>query len=278
MAKTLADLLGPVTANPTQMRLADAMRNAYARPKVEGGSGALNYGAGLLGMVPGIGDALGFANDVNQMRKDPEQRTPMNMGLAALGLIPFVPPAVSYGLGKFAKARGVDIAPLPTGPAASQAGAIVYHGSPHKFDQFDLSAARRGVDGIWATDSKPYAEMMAGKSGNTYKVDANIQNPYVFDIMEEAKRTADQIGIAPPANPLEAQELLAGGMGWDSVVSDALHEAKRKGHDVLQIKNFNDGYASNPFDTTNAYVFPSSETLKILERNGQSLADALRKR
>jgi hypothetical protein len=90
----LAELLrtGPVTANPRQMRLAEIMRGAYKRPQVEGASGALGFGAAALSPVPIAGDLFGFANDVNQMRQNPEERTPLNMGLAALGLIPFVPP------------------------------------------------------------------------------------------------------------------------------------------------------------------------------------------
>ena len=123
----------------------------------------------MLAAVPGIGDALGFANDVNQMRQNPEQRTGMNMGLAALGLIPFVPPAVSYGLGRFAKSRGVEIAPAPSGPAASQAGAIVYHGSPHRFDKFDSSKIGTGEGaqsfghGLYLAESKDLADVYRKK-------------------------------------------------------------------------------------------------------------------
>lgn len=81
----------PVTANFPQMRLAEIARSAYARPQAQGASGALEFGAGALGAVPFFGDVLGFANDVNQMRINPEQRTGMNMGLAAAGLLPIVP-------------------------------------------------------------------------------------------------------------------------------------------------------------------------------------------
>lgn len=81
----------PVTANFPQMRLAEIARNAYARPQAQGASGALEFGAGALSAMPFFGDVLGFANDINQMRINPEQRTGMNMGMAALGLLPLVP-------------------------------------------------------------------------------------------------------------------------------------------------------------------------------------------
>ena len=158
-----------MTANARLMAQALRNRQAYERNSAQGASGALEYGAGMLAAVPGIGDALGFANDVNQMRQNPEQRTGMNMGLAALGLIPFVPPAVSYGLGRFAKARGVEIAPPPSGPAASQAGAIVYHGSPYKFDKFDASKIGTGEGaqayghGLYMAESKDLADVYRKK-------------------------------------------------------------------------------------------------------------------
>ena len=77
--KTRAELLrdaetagGAVAANPRALAQALRSRRAYDRPQYEGASGALEYAAGVLGGVPGIGDVAGFANDVNQMRRDPE--------------------------------------------------------------------------------------------------------------------------------------------------------------------------------------------------------------
>lgn len=113
---------GAVTANPRILRQAARNRQAYERPQAQGTGGAMEFAANVLMPVPIAGDIAGFANDVRQMYIDPETRTKLNMGLAALGLIPFVPPAVSYGLGKLAQARGVSIAPGPRGPGASQAG------------------------------------------------------------------------------------------------------------------------------------------------------------
>jgi len=41
--------------------------------------------------IPGIGDAMGLAADARMFMQQPETRTPLNFGLSALGLLPFVP-------------------------------------------------------------------------------------------------------------------------------------------------------------------------------------------
>lgn len=125
------DVTGPARVNQNIARQVQRSRQAFARPQAaQGARGAIDYAAGITAGLPIIGDLFGLGRDIAQFRAEPESRTPLNFGLAALGLIPFVPPAVSYGLGRFAQSRGVEIAPPPSGPAASQAGAIVYHGSP----------------------------------------------------------------------------------------------------------------------------------------------------
>lgn len=129
----------PVTANAKM--LAQSLK-ARQQPRTQlTGQGLLDTAAIGLSPVPFIGDALGLAADASRFYNEPESRTPLNFGLAALGLIPFVPPLVSAGLGKFAQSQGKTLtAPSMTGPARNQAGAIVYHGSPHKFDQFNVNS------------------------------------------------------------------------------------------------------------------------------------------
>jgi hypothetical protein len=133
----------PVTANAKM--LAQSLK-ARQQPRTQlTGQGLLDTAAVGLSPVPVIGDALGLAADASRFYNEPESRTPLNFGLAALGLIPFVPPLVSAGLGKFAQSQGKALtAPSMSGPARNQAGAIVYHGSPHKFDQFDSSKIGTG--------------------------------------------------------------------------------------------------------------------------------------
>jgi len=131
----------PATSNRNM--LAQSLK-ARQQPRTQlTGQGLLDTAAIGLSPVPVIGDALGLAADASRFYNEPESRTPLNFGLAALGLIPFVPPLVSAGLGKFAQSQGKSLA-APTGPARKQAGAIVYHGSPHKFDQFDSSKIGTG--------------------------------------------------------------------------------------------------------------------------------------
>ena len=137
-------LLSPATAN--QNMLAQALKARQTNPRTQlNGQGLLDTAAIGLSPVPVIGDLLGLGADANRFINEPESRTPLNFGLAALGLIPFVPPLVSAGLGKFAQSQGKTLsAPSMTGPGKNQAGAIVYHGSPHKFDQFDSSKIGTG--------------------------------------------------------------------------------------------------------------------------------------
>jgi len=78
--------------------------------------------AGLIGAsmlpVPVVSDAAGFAGDVLGMIKRPEDRTAANAGMAALGLLPFVP---AFG-----------------------ATVRAYHGSPHDFDRFSVDKIGTG--------------------------------------------------------------------------------------------------------------------------------------
>ena len=137
------DPLRAQTSNPKMLAQALKARQTTPRNALTG-QGLLDTAAIGLSPIPVIGDLLGLGADANRFINEPESRTPLNFGLAALGLIPFVPPLVSAGLGKFAQSQGKTLAQAPTGPARNQAGAIVYHGSPHKFDAFDSSKIGTG--------------------------------------------------------------------------------------------------------------------------------------
>ena len=74
--------------------------------------------AALLTMgIPGLGDVLGLAADTRMLSQEPESRTPLNFGLSAMGLLPFVP---SLGMVK------------------------AFHGTPHKVDKFRLDKIGTG--------------------------------------------------------------------------------------------------------------------------------------
>ncbi len=69
-------------------------------------------------LMPGIGDVVGPVQDAQMFLTDPESRTPLNYGLASLGALPFLPSLA---------------APIKA-----------FHGSPHKFDRFDMSKIGTG--------------------------------------------------------------------------------------------------------------------------------------
>jgi hypothetical protein len=85
-------LLGPSFGNPLIARQVATQRAAYPRQQLTTPQQALDLGAGITSMVPGLGDAMGLAADLNRYRVEPESRTLPNFGLSALGLLPFVPP------------------------------------------------------------------------------------------------------------------------------------------------------------------------------------------
>lgn len=98
----------PVTVNQSLLQKIAAQRSAYPRRQLTTTQDALDFGAGVTGLVPGIGDAMGLAADVHRYATEPESRTIGNYGLSLLGLLPFMP------------------------------GLTVFHGSPYRFNKFDM--------------------------------------------------------------------------------------------------------------------------------------------
>lgn len=106
-------MLPPVTANEQMMR--QFARQRAGRTVLDTPQQALDLGAGMLGMVPIVGDAMGLAADLHRYETDPESRNWLNYGLTGLGLLPFMP------------------------------GMTVFHGSPHKgIKQFDMNKVGTG--------------------------------------------------------------------------------------------------------------------------------------
>jgi len=81
-----------------------------------GGDALTNLGA-LGSFAPVIGDAVGLATDARYLYMNPEERTPLNYGLTAMGALPFVP---------------------------AMSAMTAFHGSPHKFDVFDMKKVGTG--------------------------------------------------------------------------------------------------------------------------------------
>jgi len=126
----LRGMLSPVTANPNMLAQATAARSNQQRNMLSGPTTGAEF-AQNVGMVPGLG-LLGVGGDIAQYIDKPETRGWLPYALTAAGALPF--------LGAMAKMAG----PMPRGLLQSQAGAIAYHGSPHKFDAFDASKIGTG--------------------------------------------------------------------------------------------------------------------------------------
>lgn len=70
--------------------LRDAMPGGVLNPEVTS-QGLLDTAALTTAPVPVVGDLLGLTADAKRLYENPEERTPMNFGLSALGMLPFVP-------------------------------------------------------------------------------------------------------------------------------------------------------------------------------------------
>jgi len=126
-----------------------------------------NYLGGLLGaasMVPGIGDAAGIAADARMYLTDPKSRTKGNYAMSALGMLPFMP-----------------------------ALATVFHGSPHKFDAFDMSKIGTGEGaqayghGLYLAENpdvaKSYQTALAAERGFSYGGKSGLTRAEVQDMI-----------------------------------------------------------------------------------------------
>lgn len=147
------DSLLPVTANAKMLAQALAARNQPRKQLT--GQGLLDTAAIGLSPVPIVGDALGLAADASRFYNEPESRTPLNFGLAALGMLPFVPSGVGAvkKMTQYEKAHEVaqrnaalpvekgGLGLPPNNTAMDRAKAMGfeggwYHGTTHDFDKF----------------------------------------------------------------------------------------------------------------------------------------------
>jgi len=98
---------------------------------------ALDKAALSTALVPGIGDVLGLAADARRFAQEPESRTPLNMALSGLGLLPFVP---SLGMLRSA---------VSPADQAALGGSVVFHGGsfPSSAETFDLAHLGTGEPG-----------------------------------------------------------------------------------------------------------------------------------
>ena len=73
-----------------QKYIKDALPGGSLNPEVTN-QGLLDAAAMSTMFAPGVGDVAGLVADANRLYNNPEERTPLNFGLAALGALPMIP-------------------------------------------------------------------------------------------------------------------------------------------------------------------------------------------
>lgn len=118
------------------------------------------------GMIPLAGDVLGPIGDIQFFAENPDEITPQNLSLAALGALPFVP------------------------------GITAYHGSPHLFDKFDIGKLGTGEGsqifghGLYVAESpevaKQYAETVGSlkNQSTNYLYTVDLPDKYVEKMLD----------------------------------------------------------------------------------------------
>ena len=172
--------------------LAQALKSREAIPRNQlTGQGLLDVAAAGLGPVPLLGDAMGLLADSSRFYNDPNSRTPLNFGLAALGALPFIP-----NVGPMAKKltpREKQLAEARAGrldsfddeyrftnlnnlvpkdylpPQFGQEFVTVYRGIPHN------SNTKQIMPGDWVALDKKYASQHGtGESGKSIVVEMKV--------------------------------------------------------------------------------------------------------
>ena len=177
------------------MNLFDALKQ-YFNDAAPGGSlnpevtpqGLLDVAAMASTPVPVIGDVLGLAADAKRLYDNPSERTPLNYGMSALGLLPFVPAGMTKLTNSADALRGPQSEALetarknavtmlglpPNNTPMDRAKALGFedgwaHGSPRN-DLSYIQPSRTGAQGpgAYATDYLPESGQYAmGKDGAT---------------------------------------------------------------------------------------------------------------
>jgi len=146
--------------------------------------------------------------------------------------------------GRMARLAG-STALMAMEPSEAEAGGLrrlirAYHGSPHRFDEFDPEAAAH-----WFSESEDTARrfgkdrmrvpLNSPKNPAMYEVniDGNLQT---IDPMAEAVTIARQINEPVPSNWDEAGNILQ----WGTYQNDAIDEARRLGFDGVRFVNVGD--------------------------------------
>jgi len=206
------------------------------------GLGALR---GVLDVTPvGIADAV--QSGINNMQSPlgvalravvGKSALPGDVALGKLGLLGSGP---GYDAGRYAANAAAPMmgllgnqagGALPKGYARNQAGAIVYHGSPHKFDRFDASKIGTGEGaqayghGLYVAESPDVARMYQQNTGRVALIDTpNGFQPLNWDKPEHQAAAHLNIfkgnradALASPYQSQEIRDILNSGMPLPAV-------------------------------------------------------------
>ena len=252
----MSGLLGPVTANP--MMLAQALKSREQPRKQLTGQGLLDTAAIGLSPVPVIGDALGLAADASRFYNEPESRTPLNFGLAALGMLPFVPSGVGAvkKMTQYEKAHEVaqknaalpvsqgGLGLPPNNTAMDRAKAMgfdteAFHGTDKSFSAFDPLVA----------DSKRKTGVPAGTAA-VVTSKPNVANSYAAEQrpLEWIPDYANGGNVMPLlVNRGDNMSVSGRGLYWNEIqnakypdattTNDIAEIARQKGKDSATVKN-----------------------------------------
>lgn len=147
------------------------------------------------------------------LMREPQDRTAGLLGESLGNVLPIVAAAKAPQIAGGLLQMGENMrAPMPMNAATrGQAGAIVYHGSPHKFDKFDSSKIGTG-EGAQAYGHGLYVAQSPGVAKQYQRQLAGIPD-------DEAARLIKQAGITP--------EHLGSVAGADDVLNFAWHMKDR---------------------------------------------------
>jgi len=168
---------GPATSNLNMLAQGLRSRNKEPMNKLKPVTmqDFLDKAALATSPVPVVGDVVGIGADAYRFSNDPSSRTPLNFGLAALGLLPLIP-AAGAAAGLFRGSAGPALGGNQLGMInIAGRGRVPETGDDVKklADRFDSILNNSGVD--YASDKSGisparYFSFESPKTGDQYKV------------------------------------------------------------------------------------------------------------
>lgn len=222
----------------------DALPGGRLNPEVTP-QGLLDTAALATMPVPILGDAVGLGADAYRLAKNPEERTPLNYGMAALGALPFVPAGMFIGKG----AKTWDAL------AASKATKMEKAGTDPRAI-WKETGTFKGPDGQWRQEiddstsafiEKGFSKLPGGSlASKGSRIDKVLKHDELFAAYPGAKKIDPLISINPMESSFgstgkwrEADGILeARGATPSSTRSATLHELQ---HAIQGVENWGRG-------------------------------------